>query len=83
MLEALKTVLITVACYGAALLIGCCIAWSIAWLLREDKPFWLQATTMLFLLVFFVGGIISVFTTPPELHYYPDSYTENGTDRYS
>ena len=86
-LENLQIVILTVAAYGAALLLAGGIVWGIAWLLRNERPAWLQAITAISLIGFFIIYplillIYSWVNVDPYQPYDDRPYQENKYDRY-
>lgn len=87
MSEALKTVLLTVACYGAAMLLAGSFVWGIAWLIREERPEWVRISTVLALIGFFVVYplilLVSSWMNTDSYQPYDDRPYENKYDRFS
>jgi heme/copper-type cytochrome/quinol oxidase subunit 2 len=84
--EVIKSILLVFAANGTALIIAGCVLFSLAWLLREERPDWLRFITFLCLLALFVVVpavlLVQAWTSPDNTNQPYDDRPYSGSDRY-
>ena len=87
MFETLKTLLITIGSYGAAMIIAGCAVCGISWLLREERGR-TQSITMIILISFLIiyPAILLIqgcMKPDSDMPYDDNPYQENIYERYN